>query len=605
MDNTLKAISKTDDELRVGNYLALWGGRDLTWVTGAKNADGSGGEYFTPETEFESAATKAGQFPVDWEHRRDKSGPGDEVLGYVDWSTAKADERGLWVERVLNRRAKYMRFIERLIEAGLVGSSSEAQEGMVEKADDGRITRWGLRADTLTVTPMEPRMMTDNQLQAVKAAAGEYPELKALFPEFPESIEEPQQAGQSAAVKGDSSDPANQNLTILDKLEESTMSDQTAPENETMKAMNARMDALSNQVSELLKAMQADPAHRDSGMYSDEGGAADKNAKSFADWLLAVQRGDHDRLTKVYATGKALNEATGEAGGYLVPTEYNTRLLEVGYTQSPILQLVQPIPVKGDAGEWPALDQYAAPTAGGGNTALAAGVKATKRTEQSAATETEPSFEMIRWRVHDIGGWTKVSMNLVNDSPQAIESLLTSLFGIAIASKKEYFVLRGSGVGEPLGILNAPAAIGISPDTDNVFAYADAVEMVSRFKQFTANVRWVQHQSLLPDYALSGWTQGDTVFGLTNLGFGAGINSEHLPQANNSGCVLLADFGAYLLFEKGPTEIAFSEHAAFTSRMGTWRFNARVDGQPWMKSYVTLADPQGSYTVSPFIYFND
>ena len=41
MPNTLKAISKTDDELRVGNYIALFGGRDLE------------DEHFTSDTEFE------------------------------------------------------------------------------------------------------------------------------------------------------------------------------------------------------------------------------------------------------------------------------------------------------------------------------------------------------------------------------------------------------------------------------------------------------------------------------------------------------------------------------------------------------------------------
>ena len=90
--NELKAISRTDDELRVANYIVLFGGRDLT------------GEFFTPETVVESAYTKSGILHVDFEHGLDpdKVGMGaDEVLGYVDWKTAVVDDTGIFVERVL------------------------------------------------------------------------------------------------------------------------------------------------------------------------------------------------------------------------------------------------------------------------------------------------------------------------------------------------------------------------------------------------------------------------------------------------------------------------------------------------------------------------
>ena len=46
--NHLKTISKTDEELRVGNYMVLFGGKDAE------------GDYFTPEKEFESDYTKTG-----------------------------------------------------------------------------------------------------------------------------------------------------------------------------------------------------------------------------------------------------------------------------------------------------------------------------------------------------------------------------------------------------------------------------------------------------------------------------------------------------------------------------------------------------------------
>jgi len=105
------------------------------------------------------------------------------VLGVVDWKSVRRDERGVWVERVLNRRSQYVKWLEDLIDEGLIGTSSEAVDGEVEKAADGRITRWPLRRDTLTVTPMEPRMIRDNYLQAFKALGIPVPDDIAQEPE--------------------------------------------------------------------------------------------------------------------------------------------------------------------------------------------------------------------------------------------------------------------------------------------------------------------------------------------------------------------------------------------------------------------------------------
>jgi hypothetical protein len=59
------------------------------------------------------------------------------------------------------------------------------------------------------------------------------------------------------------------------------------------------------------------------------------------------------------------------------------------------------------------------------------------------------------------------------------------------------------------------------------------------------------------------------------------------------------------MFEKGGLMIDFSEHVNFTSDEVVWRFKERFDGQPWLANTITQADPQGSYTVSPYVYFND
>lgn len=171
MDNHLKTLSKTDTELVIGNYIVLFGGKDLA------------GEYFTKSTRFESGYTDSGLLYVDFEHGLDPDGMGlddSHVLGFVDWKSAKTDDRGVFVERILNRRAKYVDYLVQMIEAGIVGNSSESIRGKAKRTRDGEITHWPLKRDTLTVTPMEPRMVTENVIAAAKSLAAAFPGSRSL-----------------------------------------------------------------------------------------------------------------------------------------------------------------------------------------------------------------------------------------------------------------------------------------------------------------------------------------------------------------------------------------------------------------------------------------
>jgi len=201
--NALKAVGETANELRVANYMVLFGGRDLEGLMSRRrNPDGSRGEYFTKATKFDSAYTELDMVVVDWQHglRQDADLSQHDLLGRVDWKTARIDEMGLFVERVLNRRDRYVRALERLIRAGLVGTSSDAVTEKVTREPDGRITKWPIKRDTLTVSPMDPRMLNANVLVAVKAAIAEIPSLESLFSLSADSIEAlPPQADSKSA----------------------------------------------------------------------------------------------------------------------------------------------------------------------------------------------------------------------------------------------------------------------------------------------------------------------------------------------------------------------------------------------------------------------
>lgn len=180
MANHLKTLSKTENDLVVGNYIVLFGGRDLV------------GEYFTKNTILDSAYTDIGTMYVDFEHGLDPDQMGmdeNSVLGIVDWKSARFDDKGVFVERTLNRRARYVDLLAELIDAGVMGTSSQAIRGKVSKNNDGEITQWPLQRDSLTITPMEPRMVSENILTAAKSLREFFPSAKSLASFVGETID--------------------------------------------------------------------------------------------------------------------------------------------------------------------------------------------------------------------------------------------------------------------------------------------------------------------------------------------------------------------------------------------------------------------------------
>jgi HK97 family phage major capsid protein len=380
--------------------------------------------------------------------------------------------------------------------------------------------------------------------------------------------------------------------------------------------LRAQLDAVSAQMQQVLQLMQDAPAVRNAGYFTVDGGTADKHIKSMGDYLLSIMRGDEKRLAVIYGSLKTtMDGQTGALGGYTVPTEYSAMLLQLAAEQSAVLARVKRIPVNTPAGEYPALDQYFVPTAGSGDTSAAGKLKAIKRGEGASYTETNPEFEVIRYRVADVAsGMIKVTKELRADTPAGIEAFLRNVISIAVGSKLEQLVLRGNGAGEPLGILNAGARVNVSATAANTFAYGDAVKMVARMKAIGGAPMWIYHPSVINDIAVMQNGSGGPVWMAnlstsptsTLLGYPL-TTSEHLPQTDNADSVVLADLGAYVLFEKGGLYIEFSEHAAFTEGKDTWRFGMRCDGQPWVKGKITLADPQNAtpYEMSPFVVFTN
>jgi HK97 family phage major capsid protein len=429
--------------------------------------------------------------------------------------------------------------------------------------------------------------------------------------------EEPEATPEDAPSIGDAVIADNEPVYI-EVREQITMSEeQTQNERAELDSLRAEIKAQNDMLSKFMQEIEKAPRQVVAGYYSVDGGTADPSVKSLGDFMLSVMRGDNKRLEQIYGSVKGVSfkgQSAGDAtaGGYMIPEGFMDNIgREINLT-SGIANLVTTIPVSLPSGSMPSDDFYTAPTAGSGDTAEASGLGTNIRAEGGAYTEESITFTNIEWRVRDVlSGYVKATRELRNYAP-TIDAILSRKIAIELGSKREKFILRGIGGSQPLGILNWAGAVGIAPDTNNVFAVADADEMLSRHLQYASNPVWIIHPSIIPDIAGmergtgAGAYQSNIAQALSTTLHGYPIiRSQHLPQANNAGCVILADLGAYALFTYGGMYVDFSEHADFLNGNGVWRFGQEMDGKPLMKTSVTLADPQGSYTVSPFVYLND
>ena len=79
--------------------------------------------------------------------------------------------------------------------------------------------------------------------------------------------------------------------------------------------------------------------------------------------------------------------------------------------------------------------------------------------------------------------------------------------------------------------------------------------------------------------------------------------NEHCSAVGVAGDVILADWSKYLIGDRQAISIDSSKHFRFQNDITAWRAVHRVDGQPWLSDYFTLAD--GTATVSPFVILGD
>ena len=580
---------------KVGGYLVVFGDEAHTDLS--NKAD-----YFTPATDFD-LEDGAGKATVLYHHGMDATLK-RRKLGRANLRT---DKVGVWMESQLALRDDYERAVYSLVKAGKMGLSSGTAPHLVEREPQAngshKITHWPLGLDaSITPIPTEPRTSVV-ALKAYLEMAEPY--VKAL--------------SQVVTIEVATVD-ATKAQSEPDQLIDSNSHEDNMNE-EQIQALIAQ--AASTAATEAVKAYEAklaaEPAINPPGVALTkpaEVKAQPEAFKSFGEQLDAIRRASTpgysmDRRLAEMKAISGMSETVPEDGGYLVQTDFATELLRITHETGLLASRVRHVPVGANAN---GLTINAVAETSRATGSRWGGVQVYWREEAGTVTAKQPAFRRMKLNLNSLMGICYATDEVLGDAV-ALGSVIQQAFAEEFAFVIDDAIIRGSGKGQPLGILNSGAFVSVAKEANQVadtIYFENIVKMWNRlWSKSRPNSAWYVHQDALPQLqtmALVVGVGGVPVYMPASGAAGSPystlmgrpvIEIEQADTVGDQGDIMLLDLSQYLMIDKGGLEAAQSIHVRFLYGENTFRFILRTDGQPIWNSPLTLFN--SSTTVSPFV----
>jgi len=347
--------------------------------------------------------------------------------------------------------------------------------------------------------------------------------------------------------------------------------------------------------------------------------------KSWDQFLYSAWRANHKdasfrkvdprlkRLVEEKAEGhqtKQMVESVGASGGFLVPTDFLAQLQAVMGESALVRNRATIIRMRRRQIELPVLNQTGTTA---GRPHWYGGMRSYWAEEATEKTETEPGFQKVSLTAHKLIMLTHASDELVDDSAISIADFLSGPMGFAgcIAWNEDYTFINGTGVGQPLGVIPAPATITVARAVGGAIGWPDLANMVENFLPSGRGVWFITQSAMADLIQLSGPAGNASYIWVPNAAGGVPgyllgmpvIWTEKCPLIGNAGDVILADWRYYLIGDRQATTVESSQAPKWEYDETSWRAVHRVDGQPWLSAPLTYQD--GTTQVSPFVILGD
>lgn len=242
----------------------------------------------------------------------------------------------------------------------------------------------------------------------------------------------------------------------------------TAEDDATYTRMEQEITDLGKEITRLERqeALEAElnkPVNQPLTSKPGSGGAEEKTGRAsdaYREGMLRALRTNFKQVTNV------LQEGVDADGGYLVPEEYDHRLIDVLSEENIMRRLGHIITTSGEH-----------------KINIAATKPAAAWIEEGGAlTFGDATFSQILLDAHKLHVAIKVTEELLYDNAFGLENYIIEQFGKALANAEEDAFLNGTGVGQPLGLFaetgGGTAAISTSAPTGD-----DVINLVYSLKR--------------------------------------------------------------------------------------------------------------------------
>jgi len=318
----------------------------------------------------------------------------------------------------------------------------------------------------------------------------------------------------------------------------------------------------------------------------------------------AVKRlGEYEKREKELRSTAAVSNYDSESGGVLVQSDFALDIVDKGFNNGAVVSKCSQRNLSSGAN---ALDIYGIDEDSRAEGARYGGIRVFTKSEMEKYSPSKTRFAKIGMKVDKITGLLFLSDEIMQDAA-FLEGEVKDLFPKAFAYKLQDLVLTGTGAGEPLGILNAPALLTVSKDSGQG-AKTITTENISKMKVGAAgNAEWFANRDIIPQLEALQIGTGAAARMLfkqltINTGQLDGIPITFIEQSETlgeKGDLVLADFGQYVLLRKGNIKEFESLHFKFDQGLKAIRWDLRVDGQPRWKN--PLSPAKGNNKISPFV----
>lgn len=347
------------------------------------------------------------------------------------------------------------------------------------------------------------------------------------------------------------------------------------------------------------------------------GSALDKEFTDTADFMKSIwfQNAEGaDRWRKIRNDYSSIEPS---AGGFLVPEVLRAELLKIAIESAIVRSRARVIPMDSARVPFPMIDSTS------NASTVYGGVSASWTEEGGSLPESEAKFGRVMLTASKLAARCDVPNELLQDSIISFAAFIDQIFPEAIAWFEDTAFLRGTGVGQPLGILGSSlnesgnaALVSVAKETNqaaDTIVWENIVKMYARMLPSSlSRAVWIANIDTFPALAtmsLAIGTGGSAIW-LNNGVQGPPMQilgrpvifTEKVPTLGGGGSgkdISFVDFGYYLIGDRMQMRAESSMHAQFTTDQTVYRVIERVDGRPWLQSAIT---PQnGTNTLSPYV----